>query len=197
MKGQKCTGPECDREQMVRFDLCPMHRKAQREGRPLTRFKNTAGAICTFEGCDRIQMDRFDLCGTHRIQQTQGKALTPIGSTKNVRTYPADAVCEFEGCDNPRAVKDWCHGHYSQYKTGRILVPLGTIKERNEMSKRYSETMTCAYCGGTKSWKLFIMGTDHRKKTECKECYFDRMHPPEEDKTPMTSEQLLEAVFGK
>lgn len=60
----------------------------------------------------------------------------------------------------------------------------------------YSETNRCDYCGETKHWRLFIMGT-LTKKVECKDCYDKKMHPAKEEKKVMTTDELLNVVFGE
>lgn len=154
------------------------------------------GVTCTGPECDRMQMDNFDLCIVHRIQQREGIELRPIKKPGGQKQHK---LCTFKDCNRPHISRGLCSGHNWQHKQGYELWPIGENhrEEREPVKKGYSETMTCAYCKKTKNWALFIMGAD-TKKSQCKDCYHDLVisPPKEEKKQPVTSEQLIKAIFG-
>lgn len=87
MKGETCIGPECDREQMARWNVCTTHRAQLKAGNPLTPIGSTqnartypADAICDFDGCLRPRQANI-WCSVHYVQHKEGREMTPVGST--------------------------------------------------------------------------------------------------------------------
>ncbi len=129
----ECTFPECGRPVLAK-DLCQTHYQMQRRGEELRPIRYQHGAFkfrpCAGPECDRHANSRWGslrICAAHYDHLKRGGTLKPLGR-KAKKTGP----CTFEGCDRPIKSRDYCQGHYRQWRLGKELKPLHVPSYRYE-----------------------------------------------------------------
>lgn len=96
------------------------------------------------------------------------------------KKYQEGDTCEFEPCTKYPNVNYRCWTHEWQIrKYGRMWMP-GTENKETRPVNKYSTEHTCHYCGETKSWRSFVMGTDN-PVYQCRACYRERLLKTEEE----------------
>lgn len=132
-----CSVPECDRERMVKFDMCRPHRRREQRGAPLNSPIIARGArpTCSVEGCD-LQHYGKTYCRRHYVRHYHGKPLEGKFVVKLSGNWSDWFVNPYGYVGRSRRV-DGKQEHQRQHRVvmeemiGRPLLPKETVHHKN------------------------------------------------------------------